>query len=132
MSRFVIESSTRCSCGKFVELSSNGRLWTALCRRCYDPVEDALDRECVIGRGMAPGLALEAWALNHEEWEPEYTPTTISSFVVPKSPEGFVLHSDTGTVLGSLHEAQHHMSYLADCYHQQLGPILYGPLKESL
>lgn len=78
-----IETSTRCGCGTLVcvGLSSGGgpdRMWQAVCRSCYGPVEDSGPCEEILGYGKTPDAALWAWQEAHDvAWEVEWVPTDM-------------------------------------------------------
>ena len=61
-----VETATRCSCGCPVSVV-DGPLWSALCRDCYDGIDDAGPLAHVIGRGKTPHEALWDWQDMHDE-----------------------------------------------------------------
>jgi hypothetical protein len=77
-----IETSTRCNCGTHVELQelpafARDARWQASCPRCLDPVEDAGERDKIVGVGTTTEEALWDWQVSHDEaWEVEWRPVT--------------------------------------------------------
>lgn len=77
-----IETATRCSCGTHVELHelpafARDVRWQASCPRCLDPVEDAGERDKIVGVGKTPDEALWDWQVSHDEaWAVKWHPVT--------------------------------------------------------
>jgi len=111
-----IETSTRCNCGTHVELHelpafARDVRWQAWCARCLDPVEDAGERDKVVGAGKTPEEALWDWQESHDEaWDVEWHPVTTvidleqqvaveaarQSGWVWTYPDGIIQHVDYG------------------------------------
>jgi len=90
----VIALATRCHhCGTRLTLDYASRGGFIVdCRRCLDPEGDS-PIERLQGRGETPETALQHWFDRREELclEPELQPSELSTFVVPKAPEGWGL-----------------------------------------
>jgi len=95
----VIDLAVRCHhCGARLTLDDDGREYIVDCRQCVDP-EGESPIGWLQGRGSTPETALQHWFERRAELdlEPEVGLSSLSSFVVPKSPEGYVLTTDSLT-----------------------------------
>lgn len=93
-------------CGELLVLSEAHGECTVRCERCYDPVEDADVNATLLGRGATPEDALQNWYDEREslDLEPEFVPTTLAEFVVPKAPADFIVSSVSECTDGSGYE----------------------------
>ena len=66
----MIETSTKCSCGAYVQVSQTAgwdcHSWRARCSACYDPTDGAGDRAMLIGFGATAAAALLSWEEQHD------------------------------------------------------------------
>jgi hypothetical protein len=121
----VIETSTRCDCGTHVCVGINAvGSWFAFCDRCYDGTLDSGPRALVCGHGESPDKALAAWAEHHEDFEPQYSTTSLWRFTVPRSPRDYFI-SCKGALFPTLAEAH---KWADASPHGPAVPIHYGPI----
>lgn len=90
-------------CGELLVLTDSHGEFTVRCERCYDPVEDADVNATLLGRGETPEDALQNWFDERESLalEPDYVPTGLVDFIVPKAPEGYVISISRDLAPGS-------------------------------
>lgn len=92
----MMKLETRCHCGAALVLyePASWDNWAVHCPDCLDDAEDAPASASITGRGATPDDALQNWFDAREEAgaEPALVPSTIHTFVVPRSPEGFGLY----------------------------------------
>jgi hypothetical protein len=122
----MIGLAERCRCGDHLMLCSfpEGD-FTVHCDRCYDPAEDAPLAAILVGRGPSPEHAFEDYCRLREDIdaEPVYVPTELSTFIVPRAPEGYVISPDGDDPARLFFE-----TLTSAERHPELGPLYYGPL----
>lgn len=96
----MIECTVTCQrCEAFIILSDVHGLWVACCPNCLDD-DPTSEHEILQGKGSTPEDALQNWFDNREALgiEPEFRPTELSAFVVPKSPKGWRYWVEDGAI----------------------------------
>ena len=105
--------------------------WIVYCQQCVDP-EGESPSERLQGRGETPDDALQNWFDRREQLglEPEPQLAALSTFIVPRSPEGwcFTIHDPLGhSKTTSCIEDARGFAEAHGAIIQAIPPIEYGP-----
>jgi len=129
----VIALAMRCHrcCSRLSLDDSRRGGWIVYCQQCVDPEGESAS-ERLQGRGETPDDALQNWFDKREQFglEPELGISALSSFIVPRSPEGwvFTIHDPLGhTETTSCIEDANGFAEAHGGIIQAIPPIHYGP-----